>query len=338
MLVAGLVLVGYLAAADGLFRAAGDFLARKLPDGRALFAGSAALVVVVTAILNLDTSVAFLAPVMVQTSRRRGHDETLLLSACLLLSNAGSLLLPGSNLTNLIVLGHLRLSGSQFAARMGPAWLAASLVTAGSVAFAGRRVLRMRCESSAEPVRAPVVGLGTAAVAAVAVMVLVLASPALWVLGVGVAATAVRLWRRPRELAGVLGLLGLPVLAGLLGVAIGLGTLGRDWSGPQQLLGELGPWATAGVGAAAAVLFNNLPAASLLASRIPPHPYSLLVGLNLGPNLFVTGSLSWILWLRSSRLAGGHPSIRRTSRIGLVSVPLSMAAALGVLLLTPVRV
>lgn len=336
MLVAGLVLVGYLAAEDGLFRAAGDFLARRFPDGRALFAGSAALVVVVSATLNLDTSVAFLAPVMVQTSRRRGHDETILLSACLLLSNAGSLLLPGSNLTNLIVLGHLRLSGSQFAARMGPAWIAASLVTAASVAFAGRRVLKVRSESL-EPSRAPVIGLGAIAVATVAVMVVVLASPALWVLAVGAGATGVRLFRRPGEIAGVIRLLGLPVLLGLLGIAIGLGTLGRDWSGPQHLLGELGPWATAGVGAAAAVVFNNLPAASLLASRVPPHPYSLLVGLNLGPNLFVTGSLSWILWLRSSRLAGGNPSIRRTSLIGVVAVPLSMAAALGVLLLTPVR-
>jgi len=60
----------------------------------------------------------------------------------------------------------------------------------------------------------------------------------------------------------------------------------------------------------------------------------LLIGLNLGPNLFVTGSLAWLLWLRAARDTGEQPSIARASRIGAVAVPLSMAAALAVLALT----
>jgi Na+/H+ antiporter NhaD/arsenite permease-like protein len=60
----------------------------------------------------------------------------------------------------------------------------------------------------------------------------------------------------------------------------------------------------------------------------------LLIGLNLGPNLFVTGSLAWLLWLRTARAAGAKPSIAKASRIGAVAVPLSMAAALAVLALT----
>jgi arsenical pump membrane protein len=82
------------------------------------------------------------------------------------------------------------------------------------------------------------------------------------------------------------------------------------------------------------VLVNNLPAASLLAARTPGHPFALLIGLNLGPNLFVTGSLAWLLWLRAARSAGARPSLARASRIGAVAVPLSMAAALAVLALT----
>jgi arsenical pump membrane protein len=66
----------------------------------------------------------------------------------------------------------------------------------------------------------------------------------------------------------------------------------------------------------------------------PGHPFALLIGLNLGPNLFVTGSLAWLLWLRAARDAGAQPSIARASRIGAVAVPLSMAAALAVLALT----
>ena len=83
------------------------------------------------------------------------------------------------------------------------------------------------------------------------------------------------------------------------------------------------------------MLVNNLPAASLLAARASPHPFSLLIGLNLAPNLFVTGSLAWILWLRAAQAAGVRPSIARASRLGAVTVPISMAVALGALALSP---
>jgi arsenical pump membrane protein len=68
------------------------------------------------------------------------------------------------------------------------------------------------------------------------------------------------------------------------------------------------------VAAISSVLVNNLPAASLLAARRPAHQFSLLVGLNLGSNLFVTGSLAWILWLRAARSAGVQPSIAKAAQ------------------------
>ena len=330
VLVAGLLLVGLVAAEDRLFEAAGERIARAAPDGRVLFAGVAALTVVVSALLNLDTAVAFLSPVMVHTARKRGEDATVLLSACLLLSNAGSLLLPGSNLTNLIVVGHLHLSGGEFAARMCIPWLAAGLVTALTVAWFGRRTLRHRIATDGGPTR-PVLGAGLPAVVAATVLVVVDPDPALPVLAVGVAAAGWQMARGSHSTRAALDALGLPVLLGLLGVAVGLGALGRDWSGPGRLLGHLGAWPTAAVAAAATVVVNNLPAASLFAARVPSHPYALLIGLNLGPNLFVTGSLSWILWLRASSVAGGNPSIRRTALVGVVSVPLSIAVALAAL-------
>jgi hypothetical protein len=48
----------------------------------------------------------------------------------------------------------------------------------------------------------------------------------------------------------------------------------------------------------------------------------------------VSGSLAWLLWLRTARSAGAGPSIAKASRIGVVAVPLSMAAALTALALT----
>jgi arsenical pump membrane protein len=327
VLVAGLLLVGLVAAGDGLFEAGGHVLARLAPNGVALYAGSTLLVVVVTTLLNLDTSVTFLTPVLVAAARRRGEGEASLLYACLLLSNAGSMLLPGSNLTNVIVLGHLHLSGRDFFDHMALAGLAAALVTALVVGAVHHRELRTTIRPSSETER-PVLGVGLVAVVAVTVLVVALRSPALPVVSVGVIAVILR---GRRDAGGssraALHVLGVPVLVGLFGLAVALGALGRSWSGPATLLSHVDAWGTTVVAALSSLLFNNLPAASLLAAHHPPHPFALLVGLNVGPNLFVTGSLAWVLWLRAARTAGTQPDLRRAVTLGLVSAPLAMASA-----------
>jgi arsenical pump membrane protein len=271
-----------------------------------------------------------LTPVLVYAARRRGEGEGPLLLACLLLSNAGSLLLPGSNLTNIIVLGHLHLSGRAFFEHMALPGLAAAAVTALVIAAAHRPSLRRTVTISDAQTR-PVVGVGLAAVVAVTVLVLVLRSPAVPVLAVGVAAVGLRAWNDAGSRRSAVEVLGAPVLLGLFGLAVALGALGRGWSGPATLLTHLDNWGTAAVAGLLSVVVNNLPAASLLAARQPPHPYSLLVGLNVGPNLFVTGSLAWVLWLRAARTAGTRPDIRRAVTLGVLSVPLAIAAALLVL-------
>jgi arsenical pump membrane protein len=233
----------------------------------------------------------------------------------------------------LIVLGHLHLSGGHFLAEMWPASVAAILVTAAVVAVSERRGLRAVVTEAAEPSR-PVLGLGLASVVVAAASVVVLRSPAIPVAVTGVAVAGIRVWRRAEQPQRVLEVLGLPVLVGLFGISVALGTAGRAWSGPATLLSHLNLWATAAVAAGAAAVFNNLPAASLLAARVPRHPFALLVGLNVGPNLFVTGSLAWILWLRAAHAAGARPSIARASRLGVIAVPLAIVFALGALALT----
>jgi len=336
VLVGGLLLIGLVADTDGLFAAAGHMLARVAHNGFVLYVGSMLLVAVVTAVLNLDTSVAFLTPMLVYTARSRGEGHAPLLYGCLLLSNAASLVLPGSNLTNLIVLGHLHLSGGRFLTELWPAALAAILVTAAVVAIIEHRSLHSSVTGVARPDR-PVLGVGLAAVVASAILVVVLPAPALPVAAVAVAAAGIRVLRRAEDPRRLLEVLGLPVLTGLFGIALTLGTVGRAWAGPATLLSHLNTAGTAAVAASAAVIVNNLPAAALLAARVPSHPYALLVGLNLGPNLFMTGSLAWILWRRAARTAGAQPSIAHASRLGAVAVPLAIAAALGALALTGAR-
>src|SRR5205085_2361576 len=82
----------------------------------------------------------------------------------------------------------------------------------------------------------PVIGVGLIAVAAATVLVVVLPSPAPFVVAVGVVAIGIRLRQRRDHLSHVMSVLGAPVLLGLFGLAVALGTVGRAWSGPATLL------------------------------------------------------------------------------------------------------
>lgn len=332
VLVTGLLLIGLVANDDGVFEWLGATLTRISSRGVVVFAGAATMVVAVTAVLNLDTAVAFLTPVLVHTARRRGDDDAPWLYGVLLLANAGSLWLPGSNLTNLIVLGHLHLTGASFAARMWAPALGASLVTAVAVAVLGRGALVS--SEVREPVVAPSIGVGAFAVLGAVVAVVFLANAAIPVAAIGFVAVTWHLSRRRVGLREVADVVGPGALIGLFAIAVALGTIGRVWGFPSQSMSHVSASATAVVAALATVVVNNLPAAAIFAARIPAHPYALLIGLNLGPNLAATGSLAWLLWWRSARAAGAAPSLSRASRWGAIITPLSLVASLTLLALS----
>jgi arsenical pump membrane protein len=326
VLVAGLLLIGIVAEQDGLFAYAGAGLAR-LPGGtRVVYVVALGLVAVVTALLNLDTSVFFLTPVLLHLARARGVDESPFLYGAVFMSNAASLYLPGSNLTNLIVLHGDHVSGATFFGRSWPAALTATLVTGALLALLFRRELAQAGEGDYEqrPLR---IGGGLAAIVVATVLVVVLASPALPVLAVGVVAVVADRTSWSRVTAAV----DVRVLGGLFLLATLLGGLGRWWHGPVSLLDSAGRVETAAIGALASVVVNNLPASVLLTPTPPVHGRALLLGLNLGPNLAVTGSLSAFLWLRVARALDAQPSALRYSRLGLVLVPVSIAASLAAL-------
>lgn len=312
VLVAGLLLIGAAADDEGLFETAGVRIAALGLPPRALLLTLLALVAVVTAVLNLDTAVVFMTPVLVHAARRCGTSELPFLYGSVFMANSASLLLPGSNLTNLLVLGH---GGT--GSTMVRAWLASCTLTAIFVALAFRPHARHAVSAAGAGRFRP--GAGVAAVAAAAVLVVTVPEPALPVLGVGLAATAVRR-RRPR--------LGAPTLGALFGLAVALGTLARAWHGPAALLSSSGTWTTAAASAGASVLLNNLPAAVLFSAQPPAHRAALLVGLDLGPNLAVTGSLSAFLWLKAARSLAADASIVTYSRLGALLVPLTIAGAL----------
>jgi arsenical pump membrane protein len=319
VLVTGLLLIGAVVEKDGLFEALGTRIERIGGGPVVLLATLLGLDAVVTAVLNLDTAAVFVTPIVIHAARQRNCDERPFLYGALFMANGASLLLPGSNLTNLIVLAHKHLSGAGFAKAMVLPWLAVVVITIAFVAIVYRPKTLGGTPDPLAPLR---LGLGSVVTIAATVLMLALRNAALPVLAVGIAAVALRRLR-PR--------LSLHVLGGLFLLAVALGTLARRWSGPASLVAHLGGVGAAALGAVSSVAINNLPAATLLSARPPAHPLPLLIGLNLGPNLAVTGSLSAYLWYQAARRVDARPSLKQLSLLGIALVPLTIAAALAAL-------
>jgi arsenical pump membrane protein len=333
VLVAGLLLIGQVAGNDGLFKAAASRLARLPGPPVVLALACFALVALVTALLNLDTAAVFLTPVLVETARRRGADVGLFLYGAVFMANASSLFLPGSNLTNLLVLSSAHVSGATFFARMLPVALSAPAITAAGLLVIHRRGLlgedRSRSARQREPAVALRLGLGFWGALLAAGLIVALHNAALPVLAVGLILLAGRAYGNELAWRASLSWLDAPTLAGLFGLAVALGALARASSFPADILHSPGSLATAAIAALASVTVNNLPAAVLLSSGAHLPTRALLLGLNVGPNLAVTGSLAVLLWWRSARAAGASPSIIAYSRQGLVLAPLALLGALA---------
>ncbi len=334
---------------DGLFAWGGARL-EALPGGGLALLGAALLLdAVVTAVLNLDTAVVFLTPVLVFAARRRRVGVEPFLYGCVFMANASSLFLPGSNLTNLLVLdAHGGGSGATFAAKMFPIAITSAVVTAVGIAMIFRRAFAAPGAAMAggdaiagsvgagpgAPPPTVALGPGLLATAAAAVLVLVLRQPALAVLAVGLLAAAVELIRSRVTLADAWRVVGPPSLAGAFVLTVALGTLARHWDGPAELIGGASGPETAGLAALSTVFVNNLPSAALYSAHAVDHSRMLLLGLNVGPNLAVTGALSALLWFRAAREVDARPSLLEFSRRGIPLALVAMAAAIVVGMLT----
>jgi arsenical pump membrane protein len=101
------------------------------------------------------------------------------------------------------------------------------------------------------------------------------------------------------------------------------------------------PWALGGLIAVASNLMNNLPAGLIASSAIArAHPSAhavdaLLIGVDLGPNISVTGSLATILWLTAIRREGEDVGFWRFLKLGAVVTPPALLLALAARLLVP---
>ncbi|TRW80017.1 arsenic transporter [Mycolicibacterium sp. 018/SC-01/001] len=341
--------VGFLAAVlvlarlcddEGLFHAIGVLMARATSGGQqrllvSVFAVSAA----VTAILSLDATVVLLTPVVLATARTLAVPARPHAYATAHLSNSASLLLPVSNLTNLLAFSAAGLTFLHFAALMTLPWLAAIAVEYVLLRLLFRADLAVAPEPAPrEPVDLPLFALVTVGLTLVgfAATSLVGLSPA-WAALAGAVALGVRgLATRRTSVRRIAVATDLPFLAFVLCLGVVVAAVMRNGLEPAMhrvLPDGHGLVALLGIAAVAAVLsniVNNLPAVLVLiplaAPVGPAAVLAVLIGVNIGPNLTYVGSLANLLW-RSVVRRDMNPSFAEFSRVGLVTTPLTLVAA-----------
>ncbi|MFE9836541.1 arsenic transporter [Streptomyces sp. NPDC005551] len=347
--------VGFLAAVlvlarfcddEGLFQACGAWMARWAAGrpGRLLTAVFV-LASAITAVLSLDATIVLLTPVVFATAGRMGVRPKPHVYACTHLSNTASLLLPVSNLTNLLAFTASGLSFTRFAALMALPWLVA--IGAEYVVF--RRFFARDLNSAAPtpttgaPPEVPLFALVTVGCTLAGfVLASVIGVDPAWSALAGATVLAVRaLVRRrttplavvrataPAFLAFVLAL-GVVVRAVVdNGLSDALGRLLPDGTGLLALLG------IAALAAVLANLINNLPAVLVLlpltAASGPGAVLAVLLGVNIGPNLTYAGSLATLLWRRIVHEHDHGVDLGEFTRLGLLTVPAALIPAVAAL-------
>ena len=341
LFLAAVLVLAQLCDDEGLFRAAGAAMARTAGQNTSgLLAKVFVIGAVTTAVLSLDATVVLLTPVVLATARVLSVPARPHAYATAHLANTASLLLPVSNLTNLLAFSAAGLSFLHFTAVMAPSWLAAVVVEFLLLRWLFARDLAVRPdpEPAVDPVRVPVFVLVVLALTLVgfAVTSLLGFSPA-WAALAGVVVLGVRaLARRDTSVARIARAADVPFLVFVL--CLGVVVDGLMLHGLESVMRNVLPdgntlLALLGVAAVAAVLsnvVNNLPAVLVLLPLVsasgPAAVLAMLLGVNIGPNLTYVGSLANLLW-RSVVRRDIPAGFREFSRIGLITTPLTLIVA-----------
>ena len=354
LFLAGMMLLSDLARQEGLFEhIAALAVKRSQGSSSRLFALVYGVGTVVTVFMSNDATAVVLTPAVYAASRVARAEPLPHLLACAFIANAASFVLPISNPANLVVFGAAMPRLFE--------WLQRFWLPSVASIFATYWVLR-RLHSV--PLRAPIasdievpplqrsgrwaaIALGTAAV------LLLSASARGAPLGLvtfitgALAVIAVHALRRraPWVLLREVSWSILPLVAGLFvlvaaldrtGVTAALGVL-LQHSAQRSVAGAV--WGSGIITALACNVLNNLPTgliagSTVTASHMSPQVTSaIMIGVDLGPNLSVTGSLASILWLIALRREKQHVSARNFLKLGALLMPAALLPALAILML-----
>jgi arsenical pump membrane protein len=356
LFLTGMMLLAELARQEGLF----DWLAARaasMARGSAtrLFDLVYAVGIVVTVFLSNDATAVVLTPAVAAVARAAKVDRPLpYLFICAFIANAASFVLPISNPANLVIYASHMPPLLQWLPRFALPSVLSIGVTYVVLRWTQRKALRQAVSTD---VRIPTLsgaGKMTAAGIAATAVALMLASARSLQLGLptciaglvtlGIVSLMARSspWRFLREVSwGVIPLVaGLFVLVEALdrsGVIHSVSDFLRDQMQRSANLAAAGSGVIVGI---ASNLINNLPAGLIAGTAVqtadvPPSVSSaILVGVDLGPNLSVTGSLATILWLTALRRDGIEVKAWDFFKLGILIMPPALLLSLGGLLLS----
>jgi arsenical pump membrane protein len=351
LFLTGMMLIAELARHEGLF----DYLAALAVEHargspQRLFLLVYLVGTLVTTLLSNDATAIVLTPAVYAATRAAGARPLPYLFACAFIANAASFVLPISNPANLVVFGarmpHLLEWLRQFALPS----LASVVVTYIVLRLTQHRALN---EEKIE-INVPKPTLNRegkfTAIGIGAIGIVLLCASALDVqLGLptficgAVTAAAVLLVSRqsPWPVLTEISWSVLPLVAGLFVMVEALIQTGAVAHLSEMLHAAVArsvaktAWSVGIVTAVADNIANNLPvglvAGSVAANDHLPTPIvrAMLIGVDLGPNLSVTGSLATILWLVALRREALNVSAWRFLRLGLLVTPPALLAALA---------
>ncbi|WP_427308378.1 arsenic transporter [Cupriavidus sp. H39] len=355
LFLAGMMLISELARKTGLFDHVAALAVRQARGSAPrLFLLVYGFGTLVTAFMSNDATAVVLTPaVLAATRAARVRQPLPYLYACAFIANAASFVLPISNPANLVIFGERMPPLAGWLASFALPSLAAILATLAALWWTQRAAL---AEPIADDVPVPPLSrqawlsaLGIVLTGLVLLVASLRGNALGWPTCAAGVATLLLVCATRREL--LLPTLRevswsvLPMVAGLFVLVAAL----EQTAAIRHLADAVaaasrdgGALALLGVGAVVALagnVANNLPAgliaASALAAGQASHAVSgaVLVGIDLGPNLSVTGSLATLLWLTALRREGHMVSAGQFLRVGAVVMPAAMLPALALLLL-----
>jgi arsenical pump membrane protein len=348
------MLLAELARREGLFDYAAEVaVAYAHGSARRLFALVYGIGVLVTVLLSNDATAVVLTPAVYAACKKADAKALPYLLACALVANAASFVLPISNPANLVVFGNQLPPLLKWFERFALPSLVSIAVTFGVLFGIERRELRKPIKGAGDAKKLERSGRDVAIGIGLTVLVLLVASAYDVALGPPTFLTAatvafLTLFRKremPWQTLSGISWAVLPLVAGLFVLVEGLNRTGIQLALVSQLKAltashpESAPWISAAIVAVATNLANNLPAGLVAGSVVAgAHINQVLqsavaIGIDLGPNLSVTGSLATILWLTAIRREGEDISAWQFLRVGALVMPLALVAAFGAMCL-----
>jgi arsenical pump membrane protein len=358
LFLVGMMLLAELARKEGLFDYLAGLAVRQARGSPQRLFGLVYVVgTVVTVFLSNDATAVVLTPAVYAAAKAAKAEPLPYLFICAFIANAASFVLPISNPANLVVFGSHMPPLLSWLALFGVPSVLSIGATYGVLYLTQCRSLRQEISRDVPVPKLSRGGHLTAYGIALTAAALLLASAFDRQLGLPtfIAGTATALvvlllereapWSVLKDMSWSV----LPLVAGLFVLVEGLdqtgliGTLGQLLQSAAERSATATTFGAGAVVAVASNLMNNLPvgliAGSVAGAAGLPHQLigALLIGVNLGPNLSVTGSLATILWLVALRREGQVVSAWKFLRLGLLVMPPALLLALGSFVLLQAR-